>query len=361
MHNKILVVTNMYPTKKWPHYGVFVENTVKLLTKEGFNVRVVSMGKSVSKLRKLINYVSFYSRVIINILFSRHDVVYTHYASHTAWPILIATRLRKVKLVVNVHGNDIVPDTQQDKGNINKSQKLLSKSDKVIAPSRYFKSVLIKYYGCSDEKVFIFPSGGVNTDVFFPMNRNDAIKKLNLDGNYRYIGYVSRIERDKGWDIFLEACSKIVKENEKVKIIVVGDGDELSLFEKKVEEENIRNFLVKYPLLSQKEMAIVLNALDIFVFPTYRKSESLGLVGLEAMACETTTILPNRYGPSSYAQDGKNSFVFESMNAESLYETIDKALNASSKKLESLHTEGINTVLNFNESLNELTYMFKQL
>ena len=66
--------------------------------------------------------------------------------------------------------------------------------------------------------------------------------------------------------------------------------------------------------------------MDVFVFPTYRKSESLGLVGLESMACKTITVLPNKYGPSSYAEDGENCICFESGNTKSLCNAIKKAL-----------------------------------
>ena len=55
----------------------------------------------------------------------------------------------------------------------------------------------------------------------------------------------------------------------------------------------------------QEYLVNIYNSLDIFVFPTYRKSESLGLVGLEAMACETLVIASNNYGPTDYIKDKK--------------------------------------------------------
>ena len=52
-------------------------------------------------------------------------------------------------------------------------------------------------------------------------------------------------------------------------------------------------------------------SLDVFVFPTYTKCESLGLVGLEAMSCEVLVTASNCYGPTSYLVDKKNDvFVF---------------------------------------------------
>ena len=49
----------------------------------------------------------------------------------------------------------------------------------------------------------------------------------------------------------------------------------------------------KYPMQTQKEVALFDSAIDIFWFPTYRKSDSLGLVGLEAMACGCIVIASN--------------------------------------------------------------------
>ena len=43
---KILVITNMYPSKKYPHYGIFIKNTVNLLKENGYKVDVVSTAKT---------------------------------------------------------------------------------------------------------------------------------------------------------------------------------------------------------------------------------------------------------------------------------------------------------------------------
>ena len=52
----------------------------------------------------------------------------------------------------------------------------------------------------------------------------------------------------------------------------------------------------------------------------------MGLVGLEAMACLTVTILPNKYGPSSYGKDKVNSLVFNSGDYLSLYNAMEYCL-----------------------------------
>lgn len=324
---RILVISNMYPSKEWPHYGVFVKNCVELLRNDGYKVDVVYIKKTTSKIKKIFSYVIFYLMSIIKGTFGRYDVVYGHYASHTALPILIIKILKnKIPIVMNVHGNDIVPETDNDKKYLKLVGKVLSISDKIICPSEYFKNILMKFYHISIKKIVVYPSGGIDTDKFRTMKKSEALSYLGLDTACKYIGYVSRIEKNKGWELFLKAGKKILTEYPEFRLIVVGDGEQSEQYAKLLCSLNIEAKVIKYSLLSQDDLPYIYNALDVFVFPTYRKSESLGLVGLEAMACKTMVVASNKYGPSSYLINEKNGFTFETQNEESLYESILNAI-----------------------------------
>ena len=75
-------------------------------------------------------------------------------------------------------------------------------------------------------------------------------------------------------------------------------------------------------MVSQEELINIYNSLDIFVFPTYRRSESLGLVGLEAMACEVLVIASKNYGPTDYVVDNKNCKFFNPKDYKDLADKI---------------------------------------
>ena len=103
----------------------------------------------------------------------------------------------------------------------------------------------------------------------------------------KYIGFVGRLDVGKGWDVLLDAFHSLNQDGtfDDLSLLVVGDGKERSQFEERVVKYGLSDKIVHYPLLPQEKLNLIYNAIDVFCFPTTRKGESLGLVGLEAMAC----------------------------------------------------------------------------
>ncbi|MDT2758655.1 glycosyltransferase family 4 protein [Enterococcus xiangfangensis] len=354
---KILIVSNMYPSEEFPHYGVFVKNTEKILVDAGFVVDRSVMYKQRKILLKILTYLMFYLKTIFLIIFNKYDYVYIHFASLSSLPVLIARSLTAFKIVVNVHGNDLVPETSKDKKYAGIVKKVLEVSETVVSPSRYFSDILIKDFGIIEKKIVTFPSGGVDDSIFFPINREKLMEKMNLDKSKFYLGFISRLEVNKGWDIFLKASKKILNDDihNKTEIIVVGDGSEKEKFFSLVDKLGLRDKVHYYPLLSQKEVNSIMNGIDIFCFPTNRKSESLGLIGLEAMATRTMVVANNSYGPSSYMVHNENGICFSKNDPNELYDAINIALKLDSQKREKILDEAFRTSQKFSiSSLKEV-------
>ncbi len=336
---KLLLVSNMYPTKQYPHYGVFVENAENILRQmPGITITKAVMGKCDGKAAKLVSYLRFYLQILCKGIFGGCDVIYGHFVSHIALPLRIVKLLRpKCKLVLNAHGNDVVADVPADRKWVKLSRKILPHADSVIVPSAYFGKVMMDDFGIAKEKLFVYPSGGVDTQVFHPQSRDALAESYGLDPHKRYIGYVSRIEADKGWDTFLEMAAAL-QHREDLGFIVVGSGKETPAFEAMAAQLGVADRLIRYPLLSQQEICRLFNILEVFCFPTRRKSESLGLVGLEAMACGCTVVAANAYGPASYMRDGENGFVFDAGSGEALTLAVNRALEMTGVQKEQILT-----------------------
>lgn len=334
---KLLLVSNMYPSRKYPHYGVFVENAEKILRRlPGITLQKAVMGKQDGKAAKLFAYLRFYCAILLKGLFGGCDVIYGHFLSHIALPLRIVKILRpKARLILNAHGNDVVADTPADDKWVRLSKTLIPLADGIIVPSAYFKRVMMESFGVAEEKLFVYPSGGVDRSVFFPRERLPLALEYGLDPDKRYIGYISRLETDKGWDTYLQMVAQLAH-REELGFLVVGSGAESEAFDALADKLGVRERLIRYPLLSQRQIAGLYNILDVFCFPTRRKSESLGLVGLEAMACGCPVVASDAGGPSSYMRDGENGYVFSATDARELTQKVRLALAMSPEQAETL-------------------------
>ena len=360
----ILLVSNMYPSKNFKHYGSFVKNSYELLKDSGYIVDKVVMHKQTNKFMKLIAYSRLHLLVILKSIFNNYDYIYVHYISHSSLGAVIAKKLSfNVKLVLNAHGNDVVMDVPSEIKNVNRSKKFIKEAYKVIVPSKYYQEVIEKEYGVNKEDITVYPSGGVNTGRFNNIDMLEAKKEVNLNTKYNYIGYVSRIEKDKGYDIFLKAAA-ILKDNKdfkNYKYLVVGGGAEEDIFNNLVKELGLEDYLEVRNFVSQDELVNIYNSLDVFVFPTYRKSESLGLVGLEAMSCETLVVASNNYGPTSYVVNKKNGLLFKPKDEKDLANKIIEMKKMNKEEVKKMKTKARETAIKYDavNTKNILVDVFK--
>lgn len=311
---KILIVSNMYPSKRYKHYGVFVKNTKENLEKLGFEVDTVVKKKQDTLPGKIIGYVIMYLISFYKSIFHSYEYIYVHFISQSTYPVLLGKITSKnTILVLNVHGNDIVPDKKEEEKNVTRSKQVLPFANIVVSPSKYFENVLIEKYNIEKSKIKIYPAGGVDFEKFKKRNQKECKKELNIEENTTYYGYISRLEKDKGWDTLLKALNILQKENKlnKIKVIVIGAGEEQQDFLNLVKEYHLENIIIQKEFVYQQDLVTYCNAMDLFIYPTKRKSESLGLIGLEAMACKTFVIGCNLYGPREYLKDKENSLTFE--------------------------------------------------
>ncbi len=346
---KILLISNMYPDLNNKHYGIFVKNVEELLINNGYIVDKVIMFKTKNKIVKLIKYILFHLKVIFKGLFNNYDYLYVHFASHSSLGAVFVKKIKKnINLVINCHGNDVIADTEIDLKNIDRSKKYLKNADKVIVPSIYFKNVVKKNYQIKDDKIFVYPSGGVNTNKFINKDMNECKERINLDKNKKYIGYISRIEKDKGWDTYLNMIKRLVEDKliNDYKFLIVGSGDEEFEMNSLIDKLEIRKYLDIRNMVAQEELVDIYNSLEIFVFPTRRKSDSLGLVGLEAMSCETLVITGDKYGPTDYIKDNVNGFMF-SIDNDNLKDKIIEIINKSSEEKENIRKNARLTALEY--------------
>ncbi|WP_456058211.1 glycosyltransferase family 4 protein [Campylobacter hominis] len=307
---KILVISNMYPSHENPYFGIFVKNIVDGLEQYGCNIELsVINKKSKYKIMKIIIYMSFILKTIKKIKSNNYDIIYVHYINHSLLPLFFCKKHISSPIVLNAHGTDVLTKSKIALIIQKIVTPIIKKANLIIVPSSFFKRIVLKKINLNENKIFIFPSGGVDLKIFHPLKNNHIVDFT--------FGYISRLEKDKGWDVFLDSISILKKHQYAFKAIIIGDGSEKNKMIKKMIDLKLDDIVYYLGGKPQKDLISYINKMSIFVFPTML-NESLGLVGLEAMACGVPVVGSNIGALPEYIIDGFNGRLFVAGDAEDL-------------------------------------------
>lgn len=304
MKYKVLVISNLFPSRKSPYHGSFVKNFVDDLKGSAYVSSVsvcVLKGRNDRVPVKLSKYVWFYISIFCRLLFRHYDLVYVHLITHASIPIRMVAAVKKLPLIFNIHGEDLLVKTPLAKKLLRIATPLLYKAKAIVVPSYYFKRLTLGTFpDIPADKVIVSASGGVK-DAFYRRKEAETDSVFTL-------GYVSRIDRGKGWDTLLAAVGILNGKGVRVHAILIGGG----LEENKMQKQVIRNKLYNVECvgpIAYDDLPRFYRKMDLFVFPT-RLEESLGLVGLEAMAAGVPVIASEIGGISDYLRPGENGLFF---------------------------------------------------
>lgn len=189
---RVLHLTNMWPSSGSPHAGTFVANLVNGLARRGVEGDVLSIERWRSKLE----YFRVVPRLIRMIRQGRFDLVHAQYA-HC---VLLAHVQRLLPVVGQFHG-----ELQDGHG-----RKDFALAQLAARMTRH----LIVVDGRSAERVHsphveVIPIG-VDTDLFHPMDRSEARRKLGLQADRPYVLFSSDPARpEKDYPLFQRAFRAI--------------------------------------------------------------------------------------------------------------------------------------------------------
>lgn len=341
---KVFLISNMYPSKTQPYYGSFVKGFHDGLAKKGYNFRTNALikGRAHNIFLKLWKYTVFYFEILFKGLCYKYDVIYVHTVSHTAMPLLLLSFFKSYKLVINPHGGDVIAVDPFEKKMRYFVQKLVGKAQLVVAPSQFFKDYLVREFKTDEQKIFVSASAGIDTETFIVRDTDATANKVFE------IGFVSRIDKGKGWDLIIYAVDEILKRKliPEVKCTIAGYGSEIEAMQSLINELNLTHVINYIGAKSHTELPSLYANFDIFVFPT-TLSESLGLVGLEAMACGVPVIGAELGGIKDYLINNYNGFFFAPGDASDLMTKIYNFYNLDHKSRQKMGSNARNTALNY--------------
>ncbi len=321
----MFLISNMYPDVNSPGYGVFVKNVADYLDENGIEIShlAVIKGRSKNAIHKIIKYITFYFKIVCH-YFKGYDAIYLHYPN-MAIPILFPLfKIHDKKLIVNYHGEDLLYSGRIGTILGKLTEKFVKKyADIVVVPSNFFKQELLKRSICTEDMIIVFPSGGINPKVFYPSTNNK-------ENHILQIGFVGRIEYGKGWKEYILALNKL-KDVVDFRGYIIGYGALEPQMHNLISQCNLNSRIDLIKGISQDELRNYYNLFDVLLF-TSQLPESLGLVGLEAMACGTPIIATNIGGISTYTINNVNGFLVEKGDITGIVHSVERYINLDYKE-----------------------------
>jgi starch synthase len=185
-------------------------------------------------------------------------------------------------------------------------------ADAIIAVSGGMKrDVLTAYPGVDPDKIRVVYNG-IDTEQYAPNRGTDVIERLGIDLNRPSVVFVGRITRQKGLPYLMRACHDLPPETQIVLLAGAPDTKEIAaevegLASRLRGARDPQGVIWVQEMLPKHEVVQVLTHATVFVCPSVY--EPMGIVNLEAMACETAVVATATGGIPEVVADGETGLL----------------------------------------------------
>lgn len=291
--------------------------------KNDFEIDVISLNFDIKQeniiKKKLLQIIRFYISLIVifkKIIKNKPNLVYftispvKRFLRDLVYVFII--KLLSVKLVYHLHGkgiNDIVTKSKLKYF----LYKYAYKNVDVILLSNSLKNDIKNIF---DKSVYVLPNGIDDYNEFqsHQMDSDNTIKCI----------FLSNFIKSKGIFDALEAIKILKDEKYDIKLLVVGQ--EMDVKVKEIHDyicsENLDQNVIIMGSIYGEEKKKILNSADIFLLPTYYKTEAFPLVILEAMQAELPIITTNEGAIAEIVINNRTGYIVGKRNPSEIVEKL---------------------------------------
>lgn len=193
------------------------------------------------------------------------------------------------------------------------------KMDKIFTVSKQVKETFCDVYPQYENK----------TDLFYNIINADLIKEksneqgFNDDFNGTRLVTVGRLHYQKGYDLAIESCEKLVKDGYNVRWYILGEGPERGKLTSLIKEKGLQNTFIL--MGAQKNPYPFVKQADIYVHATRFEGKSIAIE--EAQVLGKPIAASDCTGNREQITDGYNGLIFE-LTAENTANAIEKLIDS---------------------------------
>ena len=156
-------------------------------------------------------------------------------------------------------------------------------------------------------------------------------KELGYSEDDIVVLFAGKFEPKKNPFMIIEAFNSISFENDKLKLLMVGNGELEEVIKMKAKGNPHVQFL---PFQNQSQMPVLYRVGDVFCLPSRGPGETWGLAVNETFACGRPAVVSDRAGCGvDLIQSGHNGFLFASDDIDELANILAEISDSDLKKM----------------------------
>jgi glycosyltransferase involved in cell wall biosynthesis len=263
---KILLISNMWPGPRKPHFGIFVRDRVDAYRRNGAIVEVVATRDPRKGPWSILKYAGLLARSVWMGARHRPDVIEGHYLIPTAVIAGFVASVTRRPYVLYAHGSDV-------DGRLIGLDRAVNRAALLFTNSENTAQRIERRFGPGLEIVVIPP--GVNTEP-----SADAIRRTDMPT----VGFLGDLVPHKGADVLLDAVARM---STRPALLVAGDGPELKSLRSRADELDVDVEWVG--AVHPDELPTFFSRIDVLAVPSRR--DALGMVAVQALAAGVPVVV----------------------------------------------------------------------
>ena len=157
-----------------------------------------------------------------------------------------------------------------------------------------------------NRKIVKFPTR-VRTDIFKPLDKVEARKKLNLPESAVIVATTGRLAWLKGWKFMIDSFARFSENVAEARFLFIGEGEDYDQIKLYISKAELTDKISLVGKKGREEIALYLNASDLYIMGSYKEGWPTAL--MEAVACGVPACVTGFSAADEIVLNGVNGYV----------------------------------------------------